>query len=107
MVLTKRANTEKGMDLASSNIASTAASTESASMDMVNIVEDYSTAKDLANTSSEHLAEKTGLAKMAAYTDYGPAYSAESTKDMIIERVTKGEFTKMRKNKIHELTHWR
>ena len=76
-------------------------------MDMVNMVEGYNTAKDLANTSSKSMAETTGLADMTAYTDYDPVYSAEGTKDIVIERVIKGEFTKIRKNRTHELTHWR
>lgn len=64
-------------------------------MDMVNIMEDYNTAKDPANTSSEGMAETTDMADMATYTDYDPVYSAESTKDIVIERVIKGEFTKI------------
>ena len=56
-------------------------------MDMVNMVEDYNTAKDLANTSSKSMGETTGLADMRTYTDYDPVYSAEGTKDIVIERV--------------------
>ena len=77
-MLTNGANTKKCKDLASFNIVNTTASTESVSMDLVNIVEDYNTAENLAISSSERMAIKTDFADMVAYKDYDLAFLAKS-----------------------------
>ena len=47
-------------------------------MDLVNMVEDYNTAEDLAITGSERVVIKTDFADMVAYKDYDLAFLAKS-----------------------------